>query len=151
MQLAVVQMCSPYTACFWFLHRWEGTLKCPHTECLIWKLPFSLLAAIRWQISQLFILITALPPTAHHFLSFFFLHLNGLLSTPPSHHESFLWLPLQPSPSWATSASNTGRGVNLPAVIKTACFVDPLPSSSFHPWWHNGVKNVWNGPAHGKK
>lgn len=110
---------------------------------------FSLLAAIRWRISQLFILITAQPPTAHHFLFFSFL----FAPLPPhlSQRESFLGLPLQPSASWASFASNAGRGINLSAVIKTAGFVAPLPSSSSRPWWHNGVRSVWNGLARGKK
>lgn len=94
----------------------------------------------------MFILITVQPLTAH---LLFFTPPRAAFQ-PPSCHESFLSLVLLPSPSRATYASNTDRGVNLPAVIKTASFVVHLPSSSSRPWWHNGVKSTSNGQALGR-
>lgn len=110
----------------------------------------STVSCIRWQIPQLFSLITAQPLTAYLLLFFFFFAPPWAAFQGPSCHESFLWLPLLPSPSWPTYASNTDRGVNLPEVIKTASFVAQLLSSSSHPWWHNGVKSISNGLALGR-
>lgn len=60
--------------------------------------------------------------------------LQGLLSTPPAWHESFLRSPLWPQSSRATSASGPAGRVNLPALIKIASFVAFSLSLSSCPW-----------------
>ena len=94
--------------------------------------------SVRRQTSQLFVLITEQPPTAH---------LNsparssGGSFPPPAWHESFLRPPLWPPSGRAAHALNPAKRVNLPALIKIASFVGlSLPPSSC-PWWHNGAGN----------
>lgn len=88
---------------------------------------------VTWQISQLFILITEQPSTAHLDSP---AHPSGgsFPPPPPAWHESFLRSPLWPQSSRATSASGPAGQVNLPALIKIASFVAFSLSLSSRPW-----------------
>ncbi len=82
--------------------------------------PASSKPSVKWQTSQLFVLITEQPPTAD---VNFPARPSGGSFPPPAWHESFLWPPLWPPSAWAAYALSPARRVNLPALIKIASFV----------------------------